>query len=46
MSEISTEEYILPEHWLCALIYDDYSGLEQQDCIAIDKFIMGWSIPP
>jgi len=31
-------EYVLPAHWLCALINDDYSGLEEHDIDAIEAF--------
>lgn len=33
------EQYELPAHWACALMYGDESGLEQDDIAALDKFV-------
>lgn len=37
--EIAFVEYVLPEYWACPLLYDDYSGLEDDDVRAILHFL-------
>lgn len=36
---IQLEQYELPAHWACALMYGDESGLDQEDIDALDKFV-------
>lgn len=35
---MTTETYILPEHWASALINADFSGLEDSDIAEIEAF--------
>lgn len=35
---IQTENYALPAHWASALINGDESGLEPEDCEALEAF--------
>ena len=35
---MTTETYILPAYWACALINSDISGLEDSDIADIEKF--------
>lgn len=37
--KIETETYTLPAHWACALIYGDYSGLEDADQEELDRWL-------
>ena len=39
MPALQTELYNLPEHWLVALMYDDVSGLDEADELALDRFL-------
>jgi hypothetical protein len=32
-------DYVLPEHWACALINGDESGMEQSDIDEMDRFL-------
>lgn len=34
-----TETYTLPEYWACALINNDFSGLDESDAQEIENFI-------
>ena len=33
-----TESFDLPEHWACALFYGDESGMDFEDCAALQAF--------
>ena len=33
-----TESFDLPEHWACALFYGDESGMDSEDCAALQAF--------
>jgi hypothetical protein len=39
MSKITIEEVTLPAHWASALVNGDESGLEDEDCKAIDAWV-------
>jgi len=34
------EQFELPAHWACALMYGDESGLDQDDLEALDRFMV------
>jgi hypothetical protein len=39
MSKITVEEVTLPAHWASALVNGDETGLEDEDCKAIDAWV-------
>lgn len=36
---MQTVQYTLPEHWACALINGDETGLDDEDQAALDAFV-------
>ena len=49
MSKTEVYEYVIPEWAVAPLIYNDYSGLNQDECDKLDRFIDDekvWFVPP
>ena len=39
MANLNLQPYVLPSHWMCAVVNDDYTGIEDAEVSIIQAFL-------